>query len=581
MKKSWQVFPKAPQDFFEQQKDYSPIVSQLLFNRGLLKKNEIEYFLHPDSQIKDFDPFLFKDMEPAINLVITHIKNGSSIVVCGDYDADGVTSSALLVEILKTLKANVEVWIPSRFGEGYGLNKKIVQELKNKNVSLIITVDNGVRAKEEIILAQSLGIDVIVTDHHEGPAAETDLPPCLIINPILKRDSYPFKYLCGAGVAYKFALALISRSTLPDSEKQILENRLVDLAAIGTISDCVSLLGENRLIVSEGLKLINKQPRRGLKELLEIAMVNSDDINSWNISWQITPRLNAAGRIDHANTAYALFMSKSADEAHQLAQDLNDKNIERQKMTTEIMQSGIELVEAEQMNEKLLVVLSPDLRQSSHSPTEITKEWPEGIIGLVAGRIAERFSKPCFVICKSEGKIKGSGRSVEALDLGGSLEIGKDHLERFGGHKMACGFTVKSVEDLGLFIQKIRAEVDTQLVGKDLSPILKIDAEISLNNINMELLEDLEKFRPYGQDNAEPTFVSFDIPVEDIVLMGQDKKHIKFRFNNMWAVAFSKAEELKEIIIGQRVNIVYTISLNVFNNRSDLQLKIVDMRINT
>lgn len=576
MKKNWQIFPKAPQNFFDQEKNYSAIVAQLLYNRGLVEKDQIEYFLQPELQAQSFDPFLFKDMEAAITLVITHIKNGSQIVVCGDYDADGVTSSALMAETLKILKAKVDVWIPSRFGEGYGLNKNIVTELKANNTGLIITVDNGIRAKEEIILAQSLGIDVIVTDHHEGPADENDFPPCLIINPILKRETYPFRYLCGAGVAYKFATALITRSTLSNSDKKILISRLVDLAAIGTISDCVSLLGENRLIVARGLELINQRPRRGLKELLEVAVVNSEEINSWNISWQITPRLNAAGRIDHANTAYKLFMSESLEETRRLAAELNEKNLERQKMTEDIMNSGITIVETEQMNEKLLVVVSPDLRPSNIQETE---SWPEGIIGLVAGRIAERFSKPCFVICKSEGKIKGSGRSIEAFDLGASLEAGKEHLERFGGHKMACGFTVKTEGDLVPFITKIRKVVETKLANQDLSPSLHIDAEISLTDITNNLLEDLEKFKPYGQDNTEPKFVSFNIPVEEIMIMGQEKKHIKFRFNNLWAVAFSKAQEWKEIMIGQRVDVVYTVSLNVFNNRRDLQLKIVDLRM--
>lgn len=575
MKKNWQVLPSAPETFFESQKIYSPIVSQLLFNRGLLTKNDIEYFFNPEIQEESFDPFLFKDMEAAISLVIKHIKSGSNIVVCGDYDADGVTSSALLVETLKILKANVEVWIPSRFGEGYGLNKNIVSELKDHNTGLIITVDNGVRAKEEILLAQSFGMDVIVTDHHEGPKDENELPPCLLINPILSREAYPFKYLCGAGVAYKFASALISRSTLFDSEKRILVNRLVDLAAIGTISDCVSLLGENRLIVKQGLALINQQPRRGLKELLEVALVNFDDINTWNISWQITPRLNAAGRIDHANTAYALFTASSQDEARRFATELNEKNIERQKMTEEIMKSGIALVETEQMEEKLLVVVSPDLREGGENSSQ---GWPEGIIGLVAGRIAERFSKPCFVICKSEGKIKGSGRSIEGFDLGASLEAGKEYLERFGGHKMACGFTVKTDADLFPFITKIRKVAETELANKELSPSIYIDADIPIKSITMELLDDLEKFKPYGQDNPEPKFVSFDVLVEDSMIMGQDKRHIKFRFNNCWAVAFGKAEEWKNIKIGQKVDLIYTVSLNIFNNRRDLQLKIVDLR---
>mgnify|MGYP000987324963 FL=1 len=414
-------------------------------------------------------------------------------------------------------------------------------------------------------------MDVIVTDHHEGPAEQNELPDCLVINPILASEAYPFKYLCGAGVAYKFAAALIDSSTLAVETKESLKRRVVDLAAVGTISDCVSLSGENRLIVKQGLELLRKSPRRGLRELMEVAAINYSDINAWNISWQITPRLNAAGRIDHANAAYALLAAQSSEDARQLAADLNDKNIERQQMTEKLMMAGCELVEAEQMNETLLAVTSPDLRGG-------TESWPEGIIGLVAGRLAEKFSKPCFVICKSEGKIKGSGRSIEQFDLGASLEAGKEYLQRYGGHKMACGFTVKSLEDLAPFIASIRKVAADNLANIDLTPILKIDAELPLTSVNAQLIEELDRFLPYGQDNPEPKFVSFGVPIEEIMMMGQDKKHIKFRVGGMWALAFSRAEELKDYKPGDMIDLVYTVCFNVFNGRREVQIKIVDMR---
>ncbi len=571
MEKQWHIMPAAPDSFLQTHSHYSPVVAQLLYNRNLISSEAITAFLH-SSSTTEFDPFLFKNMVAAIELVITHIKKGSRITICGDYDADGVTSSALLTEVLKTLRAQVDVWIPSRFGEGYGLNTKIVRELSDEGVKLLITVDNGIRAKAEIELARSLGIDVIVTDHHEGPSNTKELPDCLIINPILETETYPFKYLCGAGVAYAFARALIIKSTLAEIDKEKLKNQLVDLAAIGTISDCVTLLGENRLIVRKGLEQINHHPRRGLRELISVAGLPIGELTAWNISWQITPRLNAAGRIDHANTAYALFTTNSSETALQLAQELNQKNIERQKLTEDIMNEGIDLVQKEQMNEKLLVITSPDLRGEKRS-------WPEGVIGLVAGRLVERFSKPCFVICQSEGTIKGSGRSIDQLDLGASLEIGKDYLDRFGGHKMACGFTVKTIEDLAPFIKKIRDYVEEKLTGVDIAPVLKIEAELSLQVVTPNFLIDLEKFTPYGQDNPEPKFVSFAVPVEEIMMMGQDKQHIKFRLEGMWALGFNKAELWKEIKIGDMIDIVYTASFNFFNNRREVQLRIIDLRL--
>lgn len=571
MKKNWLVLPKAPVEFIEQLTDLSPVVAQLLFNRGLITPEQIEIFLEPEIHSKIYDPLMFRNMEAALTLTIDHIKKGSKIVICGDYDADGVTSSAIMTEILRTLKANVDVWIPSRFGEGYGLNKKIISELQEGDVKLIITVDNGIRAKEEIAYAKTLGIDVIVTDHHSGPASLDDLPDCLIINPILKEESYPFKYLCGAGVAYKFASALIHSSTLPIESKQELISRIIDLAAIGTISDCVSLLGENRLIAKEGLEKINAKPRLGLVELMKVANLTPGEISEWNISWQITPRLNVAGRLGTATSAYELLISSSAEEARVLAEELNEKNSARQKITEEIVNAAAEQISNNQMNEKLLVALSPDLRGEAG-------EWSEGVIGLVAGRLVERFSKPCFVISYSEGKVKGSGRSIEQYDLGASLEIGKEYLERYGGHKMACGFTVKSKEDLELFINSVRQAANEKLELEDLSPILRLDVELTLNEVTENLLEQFEKFIPYGQDNPEPKFLSKNIMIEDSMIMGLDKRHIKFRLGGLWGIAFGKAEEYKEYQIGQHIDIAYTVGFNVFNNRRDVQLKIIDVR---
>lgn len=569
MAKQWQIAPAMPDGFLNGA--YQPIVAQLLYNRGLREEQAAKHFLHPELQLVNYDPFLFRNMEAAIVLTISHIKAGSKIAVCGDYDADGVTSSGLLEEVLKTLKGNVEVWIPSRFGEGYGLNKKIIEELKERDIKLIITVDNGIRAKVEVEYAQSLGIDVIVTDHHEGPQTEAEMPPCIIIDPILERETYPFKYLCGAGVAFKFATALLSRSTLPQEDKERLEEKLVDLAAIGTISDCVTLFGENRLLAIRGLKVINKKPRLGLRELMSAAKITEGSVSGWNISWQITPRLNVAGRLDHANTAYRLLVTPDSAEARKLAEELNEKNIERQRITEEIVNAGALVAEREQADEKLLIVVSPELRGQEGT-------WSEGVIGLVAGRIAERFSKPCFVITQSEGMIKGSGRSVEQFDIGASLEAGKDHLLRYGGHKMACGFTVKSRQDLDSFIAAMRVTANQQLAGIELTPILKIDAELDLSAVQESLLEALEHFEPYGQDNPEPKFVSFKAVIQDIMTMGQDKKHIKFRIGGMWALGFSKAEAWKDFQIGDLIDVVYTVCFNIFNGRKEVQLKIVDLR---
>jgi single-stranded-DNA-specific exonuclease len=568
MNKKWKLFETAPHELAPSLDNLHPIVGRLLYNRGLRSAEQIDYFLHPD---KELDPFLFADMQAAVELTVKHIKALNRIVICGDYDADGVSSSAIMCETLRALSAKVEVWIPSRFGQGYGLSREIVQELKDQGFSLIITVDNGIRAKAEAEFAQSLGMDIIITDHHAGPPTREEEPQCLLIDPILEHENYPFKYLCGAGVAYKFASALIASSTLSQEEKENLKNKIIDLAAIGTIADCVTLLGENRLLASRGLAAINRRPRLGIRELAKVAGI-SGELDAWNVSWQITPRLNVAGRLDHANTAYQLLMTKDGDEARSIAGELNQRNIERQTMTKTIVEEACLEIEANQLNEKLLIAISPNVLD------EGKVGWNEGVIGLAAGRLAEKYSRPCFVITRSEGVIKGSGRSVEQFNLVDALEAGKEQLSRYGGHKMACGFTLKSLADLDDFVLKVKAQAEQDLKGVDLSPILMIDAEIEISQINDELIEAVNLFKPFGQDNPEPKFMSRSA-LDEIIIMGKDKTHIKFRFGRCWALAFGRAEELSHLKTGDIIDFVYTVGFNEFNGRREAQLKIVDLKI--
>lgn len=568
MNKQWKLLEAAPQDFKAALDGLHPIVGRLLYNRGLRTAEQIDYFLHPD---KELDPFLLTDMRAAVELTVKHIKALNRIAICGDYDADGVSSSAIMTETLRALSAKVEVWIPSRFGQGYGLSQAIIQELKDQGFSLIITVDNGIRSKAEAEFAQSLGIDIIITDHHEGPPTREEEPQCLLIDPILEHETYPFKYLCGAGVAYKFASALITSSKLSEEEKENLKNKIIDLAAIGTIADCVTLLGENRALVAKGLAAINRRPRLGIRELASVAGITGE-LDSWNISWQITPRLNVAGRLDHANTAYQLLITEDASEARQIAGELNQKNIERQVMTKTIVEAAATEIEANQLDEKLLIAVSPNVLD------ENSPGWNEGVIGLAAGRLAEKYSRPCFVITRSEGKIKGSGRSVEQFNLVEALEAGKEHLDRYGGHKMACGFTLKSVDELDGFVAKAKAMAAKVLAQVDLSPIISVEAELKIEEVNDELIEAVQLFRPFGQDNPEPKFLS-RATLEEIMVMGKDKTHIKFRVGGRWALAFGRAEELAHLKSGDIIDFVYTVGFNEFNGRREAQLKIVDLKI--
>ena len=569
MEKVWQIMPKINESFISKYPEYSQVVLQLLFNRGLEKRKEIEMFLSSD--YKDIhDPFLFNNMAAAVDLIIKHIKAENKIVVYGDYDADGVTSAVLLVEVLAILKGKTEVYIPDRVSEGYGLNKEAIDEISKKDVKLIITVDGGIRNKEEVQHAKDKNMDVIITDHHIPPEEEDEMPECLIINPNIKEEKYPFKNLAGVGVAAKLAKAIISKAALGDEDKQRLEEKIFDLVAIGTIADCVSLLGENRILVNKGLEIINKTKRIGLQELIKAAQIKGR-IEAWNIGFQIGPRLNAAGRMEHANTAFELLITKNKKEAEALAGRLNEKNIDRQKITEEIIVEIEKQIDRRDDNKIIIGVCPVDKEQEF-------KIWNEGVIGLVAGKICDKYYQPTLVITKSEEGYKGSGRSIEEFNIIAALEECEELLDRYGGHPAACGFSL-STGKLETFIAKIKEIANKELAKVNLQPKLKIECELKLDEIDEDLIKIIEKFSPFGRDNPQPKFISKEAQIRDIVNMGVDGQHIKFRFNGLWAVAFGRSEEWKNFKIGDKVDIVYYAEKNEFNGRSEVQLKLVDVKL--
>ncbi len=576
MQNNWKILPEISEDFAKRYKNYNRIILQLLADRRLLTHRQIEKFLNPDWQKDLLDPFLFKKMAQACDLIIKHIKSGSNLTVYGDYDADGVTAAAVLAEILKSLGTKVNVYLPARVTEGYGLNKKAIDELVKAKVKLIITVDTGIRNKEEVNYAKYLGLDIIITDHHTAPQ-EKDLPDCLIINPMA--ENYPEINLAGVGVAFKLAKALITKSKLDEEKKAKLAERVLDLVAIGTVADCVSLLGENRILVIEGLKILNQQNRIGLKELMGVAQIYNlnKKINALNIGWQIAPRLNSAGRLDHANAAYELLITKDKKEAQALAVKLNEKNKERQKITDEIVERFKIFTDKNLLEDKILVIYSGDL-------PKIKKErnWcPEGVVGLVAGRLCDFYSRPALVITKSNDEIKGSGRSIDEFDIIKAIERLKKYFSRFGGHAKACGFTFKNGEnEIVKFTKAIKALADQQLKNIELRPKIMIEKELAVEEIDESLVGALEKFEPFGEDNPRPKFISRNLEIRDKIIMGTDGQHVKFRLGNFWAVAFSQADKWQELRIGDRVDVVYYLEFNQFNGRSEIQLKIVDIKLN-
>lgn len=574
MKKAWNIKPLIKKEVKDKHQNYNPIILQLLYNRNIIDNQEIEKFLNPKYPEDLSDPFQFNDMSKAVDLIIDHIKKGSNITIYGDYDADGVTSSALMYDALTTLKAKVDVYIPHRVKEGYGLNKNAVEYIRRLGTNLIITVDGGIRNKEEVALVKELGMDIIISDHHTAPEMEKDLPDCLIINPAVAGEKYLYKKLAGAGVAFRLAEAIISRSKLTDDNKDKLIRGALDLAAIGTTADCVSLIGENRVLVKEGLNHLNKTKKKGLKKLIKIANIRNKELSAWNIGFQIAPRLNAAGRMDHANTAYKLLITKDDEEATSLANELNQNNISRQENTEEIVK-GVEAQIKDDNENKILIgtyLFSDNLEEEG---------WNEGIIGLVAGRICEKYYKPTLVITKTEEGYKGSGRSIEGFNLINAIEQCSELLEKYGGHPAACGFSLLE-NNLKAFQDKIIGIANQELSEKNLVPTINIEAEIGLGEISEELFEELQKLEPFGQDNEKPKFVSYNVDVADVYKIGNDGKHLKFRLrdkgsNVISAVAFSMAEQWGSLEQGDVIDVVYYIELNEFNGRREVQLRLIDI----
>lgn len=603
--KIWQLEPSAPEKLFQDNQNLDPVLLQLLYNRGLTTALEIKEFISGElredlklglneGEKGDFyNPFLFRDMTAVVDLIITHIKAGNKIVVYGDYDADGVTSSVILLETLKTLKAEVEIYLPDRVSEGYGLNKAALKVIAEQGFKLLITVDNGIRNKAEADYAKELGLDIVITDHHVLPEKEEDYPTCLFIDPADTREKYPFKVLAGVGVAFKLISALLYKSNLEPKQKKLISDKALDLVAVGTVADMVSLLGENRLLVKKGLEVLNKKKRLGLNKLMEVANINSDKkLEAWNIGWQIGPRLNAASRLAHANSAFALLTTTDEDEASELAEELNQRNISRQKITEEISAQVEEQIDRNNLP-KIIIGIAAE-----------GQIWNEGVIGLVAGRIADKYYRPTLIITRliedfefnaklnkvipKKLNFKGSGRSIEGFNLIEAIEASSEHVDKYGGHPMACGFSVKDEEKLLKFKEKLE-ELASNLSEKDLIPKLTIEAELDFSEINLELLEKIEQLAPFGQHNQQPRFVSYQLKINDINLMGFENQHIKLRLissdnsslrnHSFSALSFGDAKKYETLKVGDIIDLVYYLDINDFNGRREPQLKIIDLKL--
>ena len=569
----WRVAEPINEEFRNKFPEIDPVILQLLANRGIKTQEQIDEFLYPDYGPDIHDPFLFLDMEKAIGRVFLAIEAGEKITVHGDYDADGVCSALIVVSTIEAMGGKVEVYLPHRELEGYGLNMQTVKELAKRGTNLIITTDCGISNREEIKRAKELGMEVIVTDHHAEPLVLPD-DALAIIDPHLAREKYPFRELSGAGVAFKFAQAILRSFKFQVSSFKFdvegFEKWLLDLTAIATITDIMPLLGENRTIVKYGLIVLNKTKRLGLKKLIDSLGLNKAKLlDARNVAFQIGPRLNAAGRIDHANQAYELLKTSDENEVDKLVASLNKTNEDRQTLTERVTAEAKEKIGEEVGERKVLFALG--------------KGWPLGIVGLVAGKIADNFWRPTFVMTEREGKIMGSGRSIPEFDIMEGLRETKEFLSHYGGHAGACGFTLGNKKDLKKFEKALQKFAEKKLASLELVPNLNIDAEVKLEKINWELFELLEKFSPFGKGNERPRYLGRSLTVESFEGVGNNGNHLRINLSHENGqkkkfIGFCFGNWCEKLKAGEKIDVVFEIDVNEWNGNRELQMKIVDLR---
>lgn len=538
---------------------YPPLIAQLLFNRGLADPTEAEAFLAGQLTQSD-DPQLLTGLSETVERLQRAIRAGERIAVYGDYDTDGVTATALLVQVLAARGANVRPYIPHREDEGYGLNVEALQALKDDSVTLVITVDCGIRSVDEGEAAQALGLDLIITDHHHpGP----ELPRAFaIVNPKQPGDCYPEKGLAGVGLAYKIAQGLIR----PMNPKPALNGSdVLDLVALGTVADLAPLTGENRILVRQGLTVMNKPRREGLKSLIDIARLKPGLIDAVGIGFALGPRLNAAGRLESAQAAYELLTTTDAFIASQRAIQLEQQNRDRQDLTRHTHARAREIVLAANADAPLLFAADPNFKP--------------GVVGLAASRLMDEFYRPAVVATRGDEFTKGSARSIREFHITEAFDRCKHLLVRHGGHAAAAGFTAAS-ENVDQLAESLQQVAEAELAGMDLRPALHIDAEIALAGLNGELLNNLQQFEPCGYSNPTPLLASRDVKVVSSRTVGMEAKHLKLTLGDgratLDAIAFNQGAWLDKL--PARVNVAYHLEMNEWNGERRMQLNVRDIQ---
>ncbi len=544
----------------------SPTTANILINRGIKKQEEAEAFLR--TSLDDLvDPFTMNGMDRVVARVIRAIREREKVLIFGDYDADGITATALLVQFFGSLGRPVEYYIPQRIEEGYGISLAALKKMSHDGVKLIITVDCGISSVEEVEAASRMGMDVIITDHHEPPEL---LPSAYaILNPCLKDSGYPFTGLAGVGVALKLAQGVFAGLEGLERTGSGIDPRLteyLDLVALGTIADVVPLRGENRILVKHGLKLLKDGTRLGIRKLKDVSLVNGRPFTTGTIGFQMAPRLNASGRLGRAGIAVRLLTTDDPEEATAIADELNGMNRERQKIEEVILDDARSIILSEMDEDASTIVLASD-------------KWHQGVIGIVASKLVEEFYKPTVLISMNDGIGKGSARSIHAFHLYNGLNLCSRHLEAFGGHKYAAGLSIKR-ENLEPFKSEFEAIVKASLTPEDFVPSLKIDAELTIGELDWKLYEELNALDPYGPGNPEPVLEANGVEILYPKIVG--KNHVRMKVAQghtvMGSIGFNMGDIYQSLAMKNvRVDAAFCLGMTEWQGDRRLQLHLKDI----
>lgn len=537
----------------------TPLVSKLLVIRGIDSPQKAREFLQAGPELFH-DPLLLDGMEKSVHRIRQAISRKEPICIYGDYDADGVSSTSLMVHLLRQLGAEFDYYIPNRFTEGYGLHKEALAHLQENGYKLIVTVDTGISAVEQVEYANHLGLDVIVTDHHEPPAI---IPEAFaVINPKKPGCTYPFDMLAGVGVAFKLGHALLGEAPL----------HLADLAALGTIADLVPLVDENRILARAGLKRLNQTRNVGLQALIRVCGLSDSELSAGHVGFALGPRLNASGRLETAESAVKLLTTEDSDEAERCAQVLDDLNRERQELVQAMTEEAIQMVrEKYPPDENRVLVLAKE-------------GWNVGVVGIVASRLVEAFYRPTIVlgIDPQKGTAKGSARSIAGFDMYEALTACKEWLPHYGGHTMAAGMTLP-VENLDALRQKLNELAGAWLSENDFIPLTKVDVSMDLGEISLDAAEQLEKLAPYGMGNPTPLVMLQDVETAGMRTIGRDDNHLKCSLGksgtSVDAIGFNWAHVAKEVTPKARFQVVGELSVNEWNGNRKPQMTIRDLSV--